>query len=179
MRKHLALSSSVAAMAYFLFYLFFTGAAQYIEAPRIGIASTTVVVTFVETQLYTGPLIQVVGDGFVFNLRIYPAVLGVFISLLLGYNAGILYTLYRHGLLRTCLMGTAWSGLGGIFASAISFGYLCCGWPVSLAIFGVSSIIALSPYLTAAAITLLAVNAYVLTKRWKLVVKQQQHNPTL
>ncbi|MEM2973377.1 MAG: hypothetical protein QXS50_04425, partial [Candidatus Caldarchaeum sp.] len=99
------------------------------------------------------------------NIRVYPALLGVVVSSLVGYNTGLLYTLLRKRLLRTCLLGTAWSGVGGLLASVISFGYVCCGWPASLALFGVGLITALSPYLTAAAITLLAANAYVLAKR--------------
>ncbi len=170
-KRQLITYSAPSAIAYFLFYLFFTGAAQLIQTPRIGIASTAFVYTFVETQLYTGPLLQVVGDGFVFNLRIYSMLLGLVVSALVGYNAGLLLTLYRRGMLRTCMLGTAWSGVGGLLASVISFGYLCCGWPVSVVFFGVAAVSALSPFLTAAAITLLAINAYMLSKRFQALEK--------
>jgi hypothetical protein len=84
-----------------------------------------------------------------------------------GVNTGLIWTLYRKKLLKTCLLGGTWGGIGGLLASIISFGYVCCGWPASLAIFGVSLIASLSPYLTAIAIALLAANAYVLNRRLK------------
>jgi|GEM_PF-1035792 hypothetical protein len=178
MKRQIITYSAPPAVAYFLFYLFFTGAAQLMQTPRIGITSIVFVYTFVETQLYTGPLLQVVGDGFVFNLRLYPMLLGVVVSALVGYNAGLLFTLYRRGMLRTCLLGTAWSGVGGLLASIISFGYLCCGWPVSLIFFGVAAVTALSPILTAAAVTLLAINAYILTKRIQTLEKLKNTEKT-
>ncbi|MDW8083942.1 MAG: hypothetical protein RMI49_01915 [Candidatus Caldarchaeum sp.] len=169
--KTLAVAAAASTIAYYLFYLFFTAAAQLFQTPRIGIESISVIFSFIETQLYTGPLLQVVGEGFVLNIRVYPALLGVLISLLVGYNAGILFTLSRKRLLRACLVGSAWSGVGGLLASVISFGYVCCGWPASLALFGVGLITALSPYLTAAAVALLALNAYVLRMRLRAFEK--------
>ncbi|MEM4294482.1 MAG: hypothetical protein QXX19_00190 [Candidatus Caldarchaeum sp.] len=166
-----AYSAAAAAIAYYIFYLFFTGAVQVNSLPPLGISSVAVMMTFVETQLYTGPLVQVVAEGVVVNIRVYPALLGVVVSSLVGYNAGLVYVLFRRRLLRTCLLGTAWSGVSGLLASVISFGYVCCGWPASLALFGVGLITALSSYLTGAAITLLAVNAYVLAKRLQTLEK--------
>lgn len=169
--KTFMVSAAVSSIAYYLFYLFFVGAAQLFQTPRVGIQSVAVIFSFIETQLYTGPLLQLVGEGFVLNIRIYPAILGVVISALVGYNAGILLTLQRKGLLRACLIGSAWSGVGGLLASVISFGYVCCGWPASLALFGIGLVTALSPYLTAAAITMLAFNGYVLNKRLRAFEK--------
>jgi hypothetical protein len=63
-------------------------------------------------------------------------------------------------------------GIGGLLASIISFGYACCGWPASLAIFGVSLIASLSPYLTAIAVALLAANAYTLNRRLKHLISK-------
>lgn len=176
MNNQLAYSSASAAAAYYLFYLFFTGAAQLFQLPPLGISSITVITSFVETQLYTGPLLQVVGEGFVLNLRVYPALLGMLVAGLVGYNAGLIYTLYRRGLLRACLLGSAWSGVSGLLASVISFGYVCCGWPASLALFGVGLISALSPALTAAAVMLLTANAYILAKRLKIFEKLKNLN---
>ncbi|MEM4183818.1 MAG: hypothetical protein QXG52_08335 [Candidatus Caldarchaeum sp.] len=166
MNKQLLGFAVAALIPYYVFYLMFTGAAQYIAAPRIGIQQTVFVLTHVESQLYTGPMLQIIGDGFVVNLRIFPALIGLVISTLVGYNAGLLLLLYMKGLLRACLIGTAWSGVGGLLASIISFGYLCCGWPLSLAFFGIGLMALLSPYLTAVAFLLLAINAYILTKRF-------------
>ncbi|MCX8201099.1 MAG: hypothetical protein N3H84_03235 [Candidatus Caldarchaeum sp.] len=169
--RTLILSTAASSTAYYLFYLFFTGAVQLFQTPRLGIQNISIIFSTVETQLYTGPLIQIVGDGFVLNMRIYPVLLGVLISLLVGYNAGILFTLWRKRLLRVCLVGSAWSGVGGLLASVVSFGYVCCGWPASIALFGVGLVTAFSPYLTAAAVALLALNGYVLRRRLQTLEK--------
>ncbi len=163
------------AFSYLIFYLFFTGAFQYLEIPRIGIQSTQFILTSVESALYTGPLIQVMGEGFLLNLRIYPALLGAVISALVGLNAGLIWTLYRRGLLRACLMGSAWGGVSGLLASIISFGYVCCGWPASLALFGLGLVTSLSPLLTGLAATLLLFNAFILNRRLNLLTKKIAH----
>jgi hypothetical protein len=123
-------------------------------------------------------LLQLVGDGYLVNIRVYPLPLAAVLSGLVGINAGLLWTLYRRGLLRACLLGGTWGGVGVLLATVISFGYVCCGWPVSLAIFGVSLIASLSPYLTAIAIALLAANTYTLNRRLKLLgFKLGLHKP--
>jgi hypothetical protein len=160
------------SLAYMVFYLFFTGALQYLTIPSIGIPLTRIILTTVETPLYTGPLIQVVGDGFLLNIRIYPALIGVVISLLVGLNAGLIWTLYRRRLLKACLMGGAWGGISGLLASIISFGYVCCGWPASLALFGIGLITSLSPILTMAATAILVVNAILLNKRLNILARK-------
>jgi len=160
-------SAGLAAVAYLVFYLFFTGALQYTSTTPLGIEGIHLIYTYVETTLYTGPLIQVVGDGYILNIRLIPLPLAAILSTLVGVNTGLIWTLYRKKLLKACLLGGAWGGLGGLLASIISFGYVCCGWPASLAIFGVSLIASLSPYLTALAIALLTANAYTLNRRLK------------
>ncbi len=170
-RRVLGLPAALAATAYLAFYLLFTGAVQYTATTPIGIKGVHPIYTYVETTLYTGPLIQVVGDGYILNIRLIPLPLAAVLSALVGVNTGLIWTLYRKKLLKACLLGGAWGGLGGLLSSIISFGYVCCGWPASLAIFGVSLIASLSPYLTALAITLLAANAYTLNRRLKYLTK--------
>jgi hypothetical protein len=167
--REFSLSAALTATAYLAFYLLFTGAIQHITTPTIGIRGPHIIYTYTETTLYAGPLIQIIGDGYLINIRLYPVALAAAISTLLGINAGLLWTLYRRGVLRACLLGGTWGGSGGLLASIISFGYACCGWPASLAIFGAGLIASLSPYLTAAAALLLAANAYNLNRRLKIV----------
>ncbi|MEM2238065.1 MAG: hypothetical protein QXR26_08225 [Candidatus Caldarchaeum sp.] len=162
-------------ICYMVFYMFFTGAAQYIHTARLGIPETRLILTEVQTQLYTGPLIQVVGDGFIINLRVYPMLVGLLVSTLVSLNGTLVWILYRKKLLRTCLLGGAWGGLAGFAASIVSFGYVCCGWPASLALFGLGLVATLSPYLTTAAIILLAANSYTLYRR--LTILQKLKNP--
>ncbi|MEM4288104.1 MAG: hypothetical protein QXV97_04785 [Candidatus Caldarchaeum sp.] len=163
-------------ISYMIFYMFFTGAAQYIQTARLGIPETRLILTEVQTQLYSGPLIQVVGDGFILNIRVYPLLIGLAVSSIVGLNGTLLWLIYRRRLMRACLLGGAWGGVGGVIASIASFGYVCCGWPASLALFGLSIVASLSPYLTTAAIILLAANGYTLHRRLNIIHKIKTTN---
>jgi hypothetical protein len=165
--REFGLSAALTATAYLAFYLLFTGAIQHLTTPTIGLRGAHIIYTYVETTLYVGPIIQIIGDGYLINIRLYSVALAAAISILVGINAGLLWNLYRRRVLRACLLGGTWGGAGGLLASVISFGYACCGWPASLAIFGTGLIASLSPYLTTSAALLLAANAYNLNRRLK------------
>jgi len=161
-----------ATTAYLLFYVFFTGAVQVLQTPSLGIRNTSIIITQVTTQLYTGPLIQIIGEGYLINIRLLSVMLGMAIAGLVGYNAMIIWVLFRNGWLKTCLIGGTGGGVAGLLASIISFGYICCGWPASLTIFGIGLISFISPYLTAAAATLLTANAFILRTRLKTIERK-------
>jgi hypothetical protein len=100
--------AALAATAYLAFYLLFTGAIQYTATTPIGIKGIHPIYTYVETTLYTGPLLQIVGDGYILNIRITPLPLAAVLSALVGVNTGLIWTLYRKKLLKTCLLGGTW-----------------------------------------------------------------------
>jgi len=80
--------AALAATAYLAFYLLFTGAIQYTATTPIGIKGIHPIYTYVETTLYTGPLLQIVGDGYILNIRITPLPLAAVLSALVGVNTG-------------------------------------------------------------------------------------------
>jgi hypothetical protein len=76
--------AALAATAYLAFYLLFTGAIQYTATTPIGTKGIHPIYTYVETTLYTGPLLQIVGDGYILNIRITPLPLAAVLSALGG-----------------------------------------------------------------------------------------------
>ncbi len=165
MRREKISAAVLFMITYLFFYLFFTGTVQYIQTPRLGIVGLSLIFTEVKSQLYSGPLVQVIGDGFILNVRMYPFLLGLLVASLVGFNGAVIWALYRLKALRLCLLGGVWGGLGGWVANIVCFGYVCCGWPASLAMFGIGVIASLSPYLTILAIILLTANGYVVYRK--------------
>ncbi|MDW8043805.1 MAG: hypothetical protein RMJ30_06175 [Nitrososphaerota archaeon] len=167
-----AVVGSVLGAAYFVAFSSLSGAASVWTTPRIGISGIVVTPAFIESQAYTGPALQLIGDGFVVTLKVYAVLLGALLSFLLALNAFYLLTLYAQGRLRTCLVVGGGSAIGAFIGTLASTFYLCCGWAPSLILalmgIGVASTLGMIPGYIGAA--LLAFNAYVLRLRVKAPV---------
>lgn len=164
-------------LAYLAFYIYFTGVVQVFPLP-FGVAGFTISTGYMEGQLYTGPVLQLIYGANIVSVKILPIPLAVALATLFGVNASLLWHLYRKRLLRACLLGGAGGGVGALLASVASFSYACCGWPLSIGLMGVSLISVISPYLTAAALILLAYNAFMLRHRIRVLSQAGLNSPS-
>ncbi len=159
----------ISGIAYLTGYSFFSGSLTYNAAPPLGIRGVLLVPAFIESQTYTGPATQVIGDGFVLTVRWYALALGVIISVLLALNVYYLTALYVTGRIRSCLVVSGGSFAGALLGFMASAFYLCCGWAPSLILvalgIGMAGTLGLIPGYIGAA--LLGLNAWVLRKRVK------------
>lgn len=156
-----------AGIAYLVGYSLLSGSVTYSAAPPLGIRGLLVVPAFIESQTYTGPATQLIGDGFVVTVRWLAFGLGLAISVLLALNVYYLMALYVTGRIRTCLVVSGGSLAGAVLGFMASAFYLCCGWAPSLVLvalgIGLAGTLGLVPGYIGAA--LLALNAWVLRKR--------------
>ncbi len=155
----------LALVGYYLFYTYFTGSIQYLPTPSYGIKSVKIVYVFFSSETYSGPGLEIVGNGFLIMVRIYPLLLGFLLSFLFGLNIAYLWQIYRAGMLRSCLLAGSGSGAAAIVASLVSAGYLCCSWTPSLLLLGGSLIASLGMLPSLIAAALLTLNAYILSRR--------------
>ena len=160
----------LSTIAYLTFYSLFTGAIQYLPAQRLELERNFILLTYVTSQTYTGPLLQIIGEGYLIDVRIISAIMGVVVSVLFGINISILWKLYRTGKIRTCLVGAGGGGTAALIASLACSSYLCCGWAPSLILLGVAAATTLTMVTTPIAIALLTINAIILTKRARQVM---------
>ncbi len=159
--------ATISSIAYLIGYSFLSGSVTYSEAPPLGIKGVILVPAFIESQTYTGPATQVIGDGFVLTVRWLAFGLGVAISVLLALNVYYLTALYVTGRFRSCLVVSGGSFAGALLGFMASAFYLCCGWVPSLVLvalgIGMAGTLGLIPGYIGA--VLLAINAWVLRKR--------------
>jgi len=159
--------AAVSGIAYLIGYSVLSGSVTYSAAPPIGIEGILLIPAFVESQTYTGPATQVIGDGFVLTVRWLAFGLGVAISVLLALNVYYLTALYVTGRIRSCLVVSGGSFAGAVLGFMASAFYLCCGWAPSLILLalgiGMAGTLGLIPGYIGAA--LLGLNAWVLRKR--------------
>ncbi len=165
---------TISSIMYLIAYSLFTGAVQYIPAQHLGLDNAYLVFTNVETQTYSGPLIQLIGDGYMLDFRVFSLIIGAVISVLVGINIAILWRLYRAGKLRACLVGGAGGGSGALIANLACSAYLCCGWAPSLIVLGTALTTSISIITTPISIALLAFNAVILTKRARASINSLQ-----
>ncbi|HIQ29517.1 MAG TPA: hypothetical protein EYH45_03030 [Candidatus Caldiarchaeum subterraneum] len=165
---------TLSSIVYLVVYSIFTGAIQYIPAQHLGLNRIYVIFTSVETQTYTGPMMQIIGEGFILAFRIISIAVGAAIALLVGFNIGIMWRMYRLGKLKTCLVGGAGGGSGALIANLACSAYLCCGWAPSLLVLGTALSASLTTITTPISISLLTVNAILLTKKTKQTLNPQQ-----
>ncbi len=159
--------ATVSSIAYLIGYSVISGSVIYSEAPPIGIRGLLLIPAFIESQTYTGPATQVIGEGFVLTVRWYAFGLGVIISVLLALNVYYLMALYVTGRIRSCLVISGGSFAGMVLGFMASAFYLCCGWAPSVILLalgiGMAGTLGLIPGYIGAA--LLGLNAWVLRKR--------------
>lgn len=159
--------SVAAGIAYLIGYSLLSGSVTYSAAPPVGVRGLILVPAFIESQTYTGPATQVIGEGFVLTVRWLAFGLGLAMSVLLAINVYYLMALYVTGRIRTCLVVSGGSLAGAVLGFMASAFYLCCGWAPSLVLvalgIGLAGTLGLVPGYVGAA--LLALNAWVLRKR--------------
>ncbi|MDJ0269318.1 MAG: hypothetical protein NXY59_01990 [Aigarchaeota archaeon] len=160
---------AASSLGYLAFYIFFTGTAQYLTTPAYGIEGIHVKLMSIETQTYTGPILQLIGDGYLITVRLVPAAIGAVLAALVGVNVSILWYLYRARSLKACLLGGGAGGAGALIANLACFSYLCCGWAPSLIILGTAFTAAFGTAISAIAIALLTLNAIILAKRMNAI----------
>ena len=160
----LAVASGI---AYLIGYSLLSGSVTYNAAPPLGINGIILVPAYIESQTYTGPATQVIGEGFVLTIRWLAFGLGIAISVLLALNVYYLMVLYVTGRIRSCLVVSGGSFTGAVLGFMASAFYLCCGWAPSLILLalgiGVAGTLGLIPGYIGA--FLLGLNAWVLRKR--------------
>jgi hypothetical protein len=157
----------VSGIAYLIGYSVLSGSVTYSAAPPLGIKGIVLVPAYIESQTYTGPATQVIGEGFVLTVRWLAFGLGIAISVLLALNVYYLMALYVTGRFKSCLVVSGGSFAGAVLGFMASAFYLCCGWAPSLILLalgiGVAGTLGLIPGYIGA--LLLGLNAWVLRKR--------------
>ncbi|GBC75288.1 hypothetical protein HRbin06_00605 [archaeon HR06] len=151
---------------YFIFFSYFTGSLQIFETPPLGIEGIKILFVNFKSTTYSGPGFEVITEGLIIFLRLFPLLMGLVLSYLLYLNLSLILKLKSKGLLRTCLLGSTSSFL----ATISSVSYLCCGLAPSIILLGSSTLAYLGFLPSLIAISLLTLNLVIL-KRRSLILK--------
>jgi hypothetical protein len=161
--------AGLVALAYFAFYTYFTGIIDYQWVAGYAVAGFYLKPVTITSSTYTGPGLQLIASSLLVTIRLLPLALAAVLSALFGFNIALIWTLYKIGGSKLCLKPGSGGGLAAFLANLAPFSYICCGWAGSLILVGGTFLAAFSNLIAGAAIGLLALNGYVLSKRLQLV----------
>ncbi len=165
--RHSAVKASPILLSTFYLALFsyLSGAVQYFPGQGFIVEGVRMVWVYYESASYSGPGLQVFWDSSMLAVRLLVLLLGLFISSLVYVNLALFFRLWNRGLLYSCLVSGAGTGLFTALSALASATYICCGWAPTAAILGVTlaSGLGLLPAIISA--VLLSLNAYVLWRR--------------
>jgi len=153
---------------YFIFLSYFTGSLQVIETSPLGIKGIKILFVNFKSTSYSGPGFEVITEGLIIFLRLFPLLMGLILSYLLYLNLSLILKLRDKGLLRSCLLGSTSS----LLATLSSVSYLCCGLAPSIVLLGSSTLAYFGFLPSLIAISLLTLNLIILRRRSiKLILK--------
>ena len=168
----------VSALPYLALHAISTGAIQVSTYSSYVFRSFKVIPVYYSSETYTGPGLQILyGSSFVV-VRLIPFLIGIAIAVLFGLNVAYLWMLHKMGGLRTCLKGGTGGGVAAFIGSIATYSYVCCGWAPSMLLIGVSAVASFTSAFTIIPTAIAAVglvfNAYLLSRRIKVLQKQSK-----
>ena len=124
----------VVSALHLVLFSYLSGAVQYFTNSGFAVQGLRVVWVFYESASYSGPGLQFFWDSSMFAVRLFVLLLGVSIASLVYVNLFLLFRLWSRGLLYSCLIRGAGTGLMTAISALASATYICCGWAPTVAV---------------------------------------------